>query len=45
MTYQTEESNLTNLIEYFIGVVELAFFCQINRFQLRVFTNTLLKYL
>ena len=43
MTYQTNEKNLTNLREYFIGVVKLAFYCYNNRFLLLNFPNNLLK--
>jgi hypothetical protein len=39
MTYQTTEKHLTNLREYFVGVVKLAFYCYNNCFLLRVFTN------
>ena len=45
MTYQTDEKHLTNLLEYFVGVIIIAFYCKINRFLLRVFTNNFLKYL
>ena len=45
MTYQTNVKHLTNLREYFVGVIKLAFYCYNNRFLLRVFTNNLLKYL
>jgi hypothetical protein len=47
MTYQTDEKHLTNLLEYFVGVVKLAY-CSLNTYlPLRVFTftNYLLKYL
>ena len=26
MTYQTDEKNLNNMVEYFVGVVELVFY-------------------
>jgi len=45
MAYQTNVKHLTNLREYFAGVVELAIYCHNNRFLLLVFTNNHLKYL
>jgi len=44
MTYQTDEKHLINLLEYFVGVVNIAFNCYNNCFVLRVFTNNCLKY-
>ena len=44
MTYQTDEKHLTNYLEYFVGVVNLAFNCYDNHFVLHVFTNNILKY-
>ena len=32
MTYQTDEKNLNDVIEYFVGLVELAHYCYITRF-------------
>jgi len=45
VTYQTDEKHLTNLREYFVGVVKLA--CNVinTRLLLRVFNDNLLKYL
>jgi hypothetical protein len=45
MTYQTNDKHLTNLREYFVGVVKLAVYCWHNCYLLRVFTNNLLEYL
>ena len=36
MTYQTDETHLTSLTEYFVGGVSIAFNCLNNRFLLRV---------
>jgi hypothetical protein len=36
MTYQTDEKNLNDVIEYFVGLVELAHYCYITRFLWRV---------
>ena len=36
MTYQTDEKNLNNMVEYSVGVVKLAHYCYINRFLWRV---------
>jgi len=45
VTYQTKENHLTNLREYFIGVVKVAIYCYNNQFLFRVFTSNYLKYL
>jgi hypothetical protein len=44
VTYQTDEKHLTNVREYFVGVVILACFVLNTRLLLRVFNNNLLKY-
>ena len=44
-TYQTNVKHFSNLREYFVGVVKLAFHCYNNCFLLCVFTNNHLKYL
>ena len=36
VTYQTDEKNLNNVIEYSVGVVKLAYYCYITRFLWRV---------
>ena len=45
VTYQTDEKYLTNLREYFVGVVILASYAINTRLLLRVFNDNLLKYL
>jgi len=45
VTYQTNEKHLTNLREYFVGVVLLACYAINTRLLLRVFNDHLLKYL
>jgi hypothetical protein len=45
MTYQTDEKHLTNLREYFVGVVKLACFSLKTCLLLRVFNDNLLKYI
>jgi hypothetical protein len=32
MTYQTDEKNLNNMVENFVGVVKLAQYCYITHF-------------
>ena len=44
MTYQTDEKHLTNLREYFVGVVKLACYSLNTRLLLRVFSDNPLKY-
>jgi hypothetical protein len=45
MTFSTDGKPLTNLLEYFVGAVELACY-SLNTYLLScVFTNNLLKYL
>jgi hypothetical protein len=36
MTYQTDEKNLNNMVENFVGVVKLAQYCYITHFLWRV---------
>ena len=36
MTYQTDEKNLNNMVQYSVGVVKLAHYCYITRFLRRV---------
>jgi len=43
VTYQTDEKHLTNLWEYFVGVVKLACYALNTRLLLRVLTNNHLK--
>ena len=43
VTYQTDEKHLTNLREYFVGVVKLACYA-FEHSLLRVFNDNLLKY-
>jgi len=45
VTHQTDEQHLNNMSEYFVGVVNIAFNCFINRFVLRIINHYLLKYL
>jgi len=45
MTYQTDEKNLNNMVEYSVGVVKLACYSINTRLLLHVVTNNLLKYL
>jgi hypothetical protein len=45
VTYQIDENHLTNLREYFVGVVILACYALNTRLPLRVFNDNLLKYL
>jgi hypothetical protein len=45
MAYQTDEKHLTNLLEYFVGAVKLAY-CSLNTYLplcVFTFTNNLLK--
>ncbi len=44
-TCQTDEKHLTNLREYFVGVVKLACYAVNTRLLLRVFNDNLLKYI
>jgi len=44
VTYQTDEKHLTNLREYFVGVVKLTCSALNTRLLLRVFNDNLLKY-
>ena len=45
VTYQIDEKHLTNLKEYFVGVVKLACYALNTRLLLPVFNDNLLKYL
>jgi len=45
VTYQTDEKHLTNLREYFVGVVLLACYSINTLLLLRVSYDNLLKYL
>ncbi len=45
VTYQTDEKHLTNLKEYFVGVVKLAWHALNTRLLLRVINDNLHKYL
>jgi hypothetical protein len=33
MTYQTDEKNLNKTVEYSVGVIKIAYYCYITRFQ------------
>ena len=44
VTYQIGEKHLTNLQEYFVGVVKLACYALNTRLLLRVFNDNLPKY-
>ena len=44
VTYQIDEKHLTNLMEYFVGVVKLACYALNTRLLLRVFNDNLPKY-
>ena len=45
ITYQTNEQHLTNVREYFVGVVKLVIYCYNNHFLIAVFTDNFLNYL
>ena len=36
MTYQTDENNLNNMVEFSVGVIKLAHYCYINDFLWRI---------
>ena len=45
MTYQTDEKNLNNMVEYYVGVVKIAHCCYITRFLWHVINQDIEKLL
>ena len=45
VTHQTDEKHLNNMSEYFVGVVNVAFYLYNNRFVLHIINHYLHKYL